>query len=354
MLDDKSRVILFWFSIGMIVVVVIVALVTLVQAWGRGISEESPLTISPDEIRLCLGESHEFTVGGIVEDDAELEWRATGGTISASGRFTADFVADDEPGDYVITVIRSNPRQIVDAVVHVAVCTPTPVPSPTPIPTLTPIPSPTPTPTPEPTSVPTDSRGDVGAYESGVPVEGVPPGVDIRSASVGTDLRVDLKSTVGVPEELIGWLAEGEVLLWIVLYEPIPDPPVYTDWLFVLDLDGDIATGRPAGAARINPDLGDEVVVGALYDPTIAEYSPYFLVWDSAEGSWVDGPDGMRFYMGESRTVVGFALPLETLTQAAEGTTGVMFAPEAAKGRAAVLSFAGEQTVVDFYPDRPQ
>ena len=354
MLDDKSRVILFWFSVGMIVVVVIVALISLLQAWGRGAAEESPLTISPDEIRLCLGESHQFTVEGIVEDDAEVDWRATGGTISASGRFTADFTASDGPDDYVITVIRSNPRQIADAVVHVAACTPTPVASPTPIPTLTPIPSPSPTPTPEPTPSPTDSRGDVGAYENGVPVEGVPPGVDIRSASVGTDLRVDLGSTAGVPEELIGWLAEGEVLLWIVLYEPVPDPPVYTDWLFALDMDGDIATGRPVGAARVNPDLGDEAVIGALYDPTIAEYSPYFLVWDPAQGSWVDGPEGMRFYIGESRTVVGFALPLGTLTQAVAETTGVTFVPEAAKGRAAVLSFAGEQTVVDFYPDRPE
>lgn len=354
MLDDKSRVILFWFSIGMIVVVVVVALVTLVQAWGRGVSEESPLMISPDEIRLCLGERHQFTVEGITEDDAEVEWRATGGTISASGRFAADFTASDEPGDYVITVIRSNPRQIADAVAHVAVCTPTPVPSPTPIPTLTPIPSPSPMPTPEPTPSPTDSRGDVGAYDSGVPVEGVPVGVDIRSASVGTDLQVDLQSTAGMPEELIGWVTEGEVLFWIMSYEPIPNPPVYTDWLFALDLDGDIATGRPAGSARVNPDLGDEAVVGALYDPTIAEYSPYFLVWDPAQGSWVDGPEGVRFYIGESRTVVGFALSLETLTQAVAETSGVTLAPEAAKGRAAVLSFAGEQTVVDFYPDRPQ
>ena len=42
----------------------------------------------------------------------------------------------------------------------------------------------------------------------------------------------------------------GEVLLWITLYEPIPAAPtVFTDWLIALDLDGDRATGRPAGAA---------------------------------------------------------------------------------------------------------
>ena len=352
MLDDKSRVILFWFTIGMIVVVVIVALFTLLRACG-GPVEESPITINPAEIGLCLGEQRQFTVQGIDEDDAEISWRANGGAISESGPFTANFAAGDEPGDYVITVIRKGPRQVADATVHVSACTPTPTPSPTPIPTPTPVPSPTPAPTPEPTPSFNDPRGDVGAYDSGAPVEGVPAGIDIRIASVGTDLRLNLQSTAGVPAELTGWAVEGEVLLWLTLYEPVPSPPAYSDWLFVLDLDGDAATGRPAGSARINPDLGDEAVVGVLYDPASGEYTPYFLVWDTTQGSWTDGPEGIRFYLGESRTVIGLALPLETLTQAVAQTTGVTLVPGVVKGRAAALSVVGEQTVVDFYPDRP-
>jgi hypothetical protein len=352
MLDDKSRVTLFWFTIGMVVVVVIVALFTLLRACGGSLQGESPLAVSPAEISLCTGDQHQFTVEGIDEDGVEVSWRANGGTISKSGPFTADFTAD-EPGDYVITVIRQNPRHVADATIHVSACTPTPTPSPTPIPTLTPTPSPTATPTPEPTPSLNDPRGDVGAYENGAPVEGVPAGVDVRAASVGADLRVNLQSAAGVPEELAGWAAEGDVLVWITLYDPIPSPPAYGDWLFVLDMDGDVATGRPAGSARINPDLGDEAVLGVLYDPASAEYAPYFLVWDPAQGGWVDGPEGMRFTLGQSRTVIGFALPLETLTTAVTQTTGVTPVLGAVKGRAAALSVSGEQTVVDFYPDRP-
>ncbi|MDY7076911.1 MAG: hypothetical protein SXV54_08295 [Chloroflexota bacterium] len=349
MLDDKSRVTLFWFTIGMIIVVAIVAIITLLQACGRPMTEESHLVINPSEISLCLGGQHQFTVEGNVADDAEITWKATGGTIGESGLFTAG----DEPGNYTITAIRSKPRQITDAVVHVGACTPTPFPTPLPSPTPTSIPTPTPTPTPEPTPSPADPQGDVGAYESGAPVEGVPAGVDIRIASAGADLKVNIQSTAEAPPELAGWAADGEVLLWITLYEPVPDPPIYTDWLFALDLDGDIATGRPAGSARINPDIGDEAVVGTLYDPNTGEYAPYFLVWDPAQGSWTDGPDVVRFTLSDSRTQVGLALPLEVLTQTLAQVSGLTIVPETVRGRAAVLSFVGEQAVVDFYPDRP-
>ncbi len=353
MLDDKSRVILFWFTIGMIVLVVIVALTTLLRACGGPLQGESPLAINPVEISLCLGEQRQFTVEGIEEEDAELSWRTNGGTISESGPFSAIFVADGEPGDYIITVIRRSPRQVTDATVHVTACTPTPTSTPTPIPTPTPLPSPTPTSTPVPTPSFDDPRGDVGTYDAGLPVDGVPIGADIRIASVGTDLRLDLQPAAGVPTDLAGWAAEGDALLWITLYDPIPNPPAYTDWLFALDLDGNVSTGRPVGSARINPDLGDEAVVGVLYDPASGEYAPYFLVWDPAQGGWTDGPEGIRFTLGQSRTVIGLALPMETITNTVAQTTDVTFVPGAVKGRAAVLSVAGEQTVVDFYPDRP-
>ncbi len=357
MLDDKSRVILFWFTIGMVVVVVIVALATLLRAWGGPLEDESPLAINPAEISLCLGEQHQFTVEGIgedeSEDDVEISWRASGGTINESGPLAANFTTDGEPGNYIITAIRRGPRQVADATVHVNACTPTPTPSPTPIPTPTPLPSPTPMPTLEPTLSFDDPRGDVNAYDGGAAVEGVPASADVRIASVGPDLRVNLQPAAGIPAELAGWAVEGEILLWITLYEPVPNPPAYSDWLFVLDLDGNVATGRAAGSARINPDLGDEAVLGVLYDPASGEYTPYFLVWDPAQGGWSDGPDGIRFYLGESRTVIGMALPLETLTQAASQTTGVTLVPGAVRGRAAALSIVGGQMVVDFYPNRP-
>jgi hypothetical protein len=176
--------------------------------------------------------------------------------------------------------------------------------------------------------------------------------VDIRAASVDADLRVALQTTARVPAELSGW-AEGEVVLWIALYDAIPDPPAaYTEWIFALDLDGDVGTGRPVGSVRINPDIGVEVTVGVYYDPVKGAYGYYSLVWDPAQGSWADGPAGIHYILSESRTLIGFALPLETLTQSAAQVTGVTFVPGAARGRAAALAVEG-QNVIDFYPDRP-
>jgi hypothetical protein len=335
----------------MIILVAAVAVITILRACGNVMSlEESPLPISPGEVSLCLGEQHQF----VAEGGIDVTWKATGGTISETGFFTAG----DAPGDYIVTAMQSKPRQIAEAIVHIAACTPVPSPEPSPTPTPTPIPTPTPTaePTPEATvPSPADRQGDVGTYASGAPVEAAPEGVDIRSASVGTDLRIDLQPTAGVPMELAGWATEDEVLLWIALYEPIPEPPmVYTDWLFALDLDGDMATGRPAGTSRINPDLGTEAAIGVSYNPASGEYEPYFWIWDPAQGDWEVGPEATRSYLSDSRTLIGLALPLETLTQNVAQIAGVTVVPEAVKGRAAALSYAEQQGVVDFYPDRPE
>jgi len=344
MLSDKARVILFWFTISMIALVAVVAVVTILRACGRSLPQASPLDISPAEVSLCPGEQRQFTV----EDDVEVTWDATGGTISGGGLF----IAGDVTGDYTATATQRGARRTGEATVHVVACTPTPTPQPSP----TPVPTPTATPTPEPTlSLSVDPQGDVGTYESGAGVEAPPAGVDIRAASVGTDLRVNLQPTAGVPAELAGWATQGEVLLWITLYEPVPATPVaYTDYLFVLDVDGNTSTGRPVGAARINPDLGTDAAVGVSYNPASGQYEPYFWTWDPAKAEWAIGPAVVRFYLDGSRTVIGLALPLETLTQNVVQTTGVTLAPEAVKGRAAAVSYMGEQAVVDFYPDPPQ
>jgi hypothetical protein len=334
MLNDKSRVTLFWFSIGMIIVVVLVAVITLLRACGRPGLTEPPLTVSPAEVNLCPGESQSFTVSG----DVQVSWEATGGTISEGGTFTAG----GTPGEYAVTASESDSRRIAKALVYVVACTPTP--------------SPTPSPTPEstPTPLSPDPPGDVVTYDTAALAEGYPNGVDIRDASIRPNLRVRLESTRDAPEELADWVEEGEVLLWITFYQPIPDPPPYFDWLFSLDVDGDTATGRPVDSARINPDLGDDAVVGVLYDSAEGQYAPYFLAWDSTEEAWVDGPEEVRFYIDDSRTLIAMALPLETLTQTVAETTGATLASDAIKGRAAALSFAGEQRVIDFYPDRPE
>ncbi len=248
------------------------------------------------------------------------------------------------------------------ATATVAALTPKPTntPAPTETPTVPPAETPTLEPTLEPTSTPTptplaDPQGDVGVYGSGEPVEDSPAGVDIRAASPGSDLRVALQPGEETPTELAEWVAEGEILLWIALHEPVPDPPTqYMEWLFALDLDGDLATGRQPGAARINPDLGMEAAIGAYYNLSNQDYAAYLLVWDPEQGGLTPQLGPVRFTLDESRTLIGLALSLETLTQAVAQTAGVTVAPEAVKGRAAALADVAGLRVIDFYPDRPE
>jgi hypothetical protein len=178
--------------------------------------------------------------------------------------------------------------------------------------------------------------------------------VDIRTGSIGADLRVVLQPDDAVPDELAGWAGAGDVLLWISLYEPIPDEPVaYTEWLVALDLDGSSETGRSPGQARINPDLGDEAAIGLSYDAASATFSTYFLAWNSQTGEWASGPEQVRYLISDDRKLIALALPLQTLTDVVAQTSGVTVLPAAVRGRSAVLSYVGDQAVIDLYPDRP-
>lgn len=352
-LTDRARGILFWVTISLIALVAIVIMVTLVRAVTRIVSSNRELpTLAPSEVNVCAGKQQQFAT----TDDGDVTWEATGGTISEDGVFTAG----DKSGDYAVTVSRGWLVRESEAIVHVILCTPAPTLMPTAVVTSTPIPAtpgPTDTAIPEATVSPAgaDARGDVGSYETGAPVADVPPGVDIREASPGSDLRINLQPSLGVPESLAGWPDEDEILLWISLYEPISSPPTaYTDWLFAIDADGDVATGRPAGSARINPDIGDDAVLGVTYDAATGEYDPYLLVWDAAQEQWIVGSEPPRYIIGETGTVIALAMPLETLAQTLSETSDVTLLPDGAMARASVLSYVGEQRVIDFYPDRPE
>ena len=74
---------------------------------------------------------------------------------------------------------------------------------------------------------------------------------------------------------------------------------------------------------------------------------------DPGQGNWQGNCEAVRYYLNGARTVIGLALPLETLTQTVAQVTGVTLAPDAVKGRVAALA-TGEQTVIDFYPERPE
>jgi hypothetical protein len=351
MLNDRARIILFWLTIGLMVVVAVLAAVTILRACG-GLPTRTgpPPSITPPEISLCQGDQQRFAVEG----DVQVSWDATGGTISDEGVFTAG----DTPGDYTVSAAREDSGQAAGAIVHVVACTPTP--TATPLPTAIPTTAPTATPGSESAESATpsagvDPQGDVGAYETGAPVEAPPAGVDIRAASPGSDLRTNLQPTDGVPAELADWREEGEAFFWISLYDAVPEAPTsYSNWLFVLDADGDTETGRPVGSRRINPDLGDEVAVGVSYNTNTGAFEPYSLVWNTDSDEWATGPE-VRYTFGESRTVVGLALSLEGLEAALSETAGITLTGEAVPGRAAAESYTADgERVIDFYPDLPE
>jgi hypothetical protein len=341
MLGEQTRKVLFWVSVLVVVVVTVSGMVSVLRLLIRPSEGALPLQVTPAETVLCTGQQVAFSVEPELED---LEWAVTGGgEISPDGNYSAG----ELPGDYEVQVAGPRRGQRGRAVVHIVVCTPTP--TITPVPTAMPSPTPTPAPTPLPAA---DPEGDVQIYGSRAPAAAPPAGVDIRNASVAADRRVTLQAVEGIPVELSGWATEGEALLWVALYQPVPNVlSARTDWLFALDLDGDSATGRPVGSARINPDLGMEAAVGLSYDPASGAYESYLLIWDPAVGNWETGPDVVRFVFDDSRTLVALALPVDTLQEEAARVTGVTLNPEAVVGRAAAVSYTTPETVIDLYPD---
>mgnify|MGYP001071347966 CR=1 FL=1 len=351
-LNDRARIILFWFTIALMLAVAGLAALTILRACGGlPVQTEPPLTITPPEVSLCPGEQQQFAVEG----DVDVTWEANGGTIDEQGVFTAG----DDTGDYTVTATREESGRAAGAIVRIVACTPTP--TSTPLPTVPPTATPEPTTAPEPTeSAETppgglDPSGDIGAYETGDPIESPPTGVDIAAASIDPDSSIAFQPTADPPAELAGWSEEGEAFFWISLYDAIPDPPLsYMNWLFVIDTDGDTETGRSAGSRRINPDLGDEVAVGISYNANTEAYEPYALVWDTEDEAWATGPD-VRYTFGESRTVVGLALSVEALEEAITEAGAAPLVAEAAKGRAAAETYLADGTrVIDFYPSLPE
>jgi hypothetical protein len=335
MLTDRARGILFWFTIAMILTVAILAILFIFNRCSRLLSQpvEVSLSVAPAEKELCVGQQHQFTFTG---DDQVVTWAVTegGGTITQSGLYTAETAA----GDYTVTVTGRDSKKTATAVVRVKACTPTATPVSTVAATATPVPEPT-------VAFVPDAQGDVVDYNTGAPVEGAPTGLDIQAASVAEGLRVTLQPGGVAPDELAGWAAEGEALMWIQLFEPVPEGSRIR-WFIVLDVDGNGDTGRSPGTLDINTDLGDEIAV--MIEHGTGQVTAW--VWDNASG-FVDGPAGARYTVTESRTVVGFALPLDAFAQAVSERAGVTVVPEAVKGRVAADAFIGEQRVIDYYPN---
>ena len=344
LVNDRTRIVLFWFTIGLMLVVAVLAGLAILRACGGlPVQREPSPSIVPSQASLCPGQQQQFSV----QEDLSVRWQATGGSIDADGLFTAG----ENPGAYSVTAEVEGSHRAAAAVVNVVACTPPP--TATPAPTSTPTPPPTPTATPSITpSLDLDPQGDVVTYADGEPVESPPPGVDLRGASIDPDLSVALQPTDGVPEELVDWWEEDEALLWVSLYEPVPDPPARTmNWLVVIDVDGSAETGRPTGSRLINPDIGDEVALGVTYNNTTETYEPYSMVWDGSQ--WATGPQ-IRYTFAEDRTVIGMAVSLEALEQALARVDAAALVPGEARARAAAETYLGDGTrVIDFYPDLP-
>lgn len=348
-LNDRTRIILFWVTIALMLGVAVLAAVTILRACG-GLPTQTapPFTIAPPDVTLCTGNQQQFAV----ENDIDVTWEATGGTISPDGVFTAG----ENPGDYTVTASDQDSRRAAGAIVHIVACTPTPTatPVPTMAPTATPEPTHTATPT-APVSGTADAEGDIGEYETGEAIESPPTGIDISAASLEPDKSLVLESGDDLPDELADWTEDGEVLFWMSLHDPVLESPSsYMSWLFVVDTDGNTETGRPVGSRRINPDLGDELAIGVSYDANTDAYEAYALVWNTEEESWATGPD-VRYTFGESRTVVGLAISLEALEEAMAEVDAAPLAPDAAQARAAAETYLADGTrVIDFYPNLPE
>ncbi len=228
-------------------------------------------------------------------------------------------------------------------------------------PTLALSPTPTATAISTVTLPPADPPSDIVYYDvadMNQLVENPPVGIDIRSASVADDMRVNLQlAAEDIPAQLSSCavLTDSEALLWIESYDPIVPETLASDfyWLFVLDLDGDVDTGRPSGTTAINPDLGYEAAVYVEYSNY--EFSSYFLIWDAANAGF--SPlisEGVRDCLSESGTFIGIVLPLNVLGQKVEELAQVTPNFDAVKGRAAAETYVdGVRRVIDFYPNLP-
>jgi len=348
-LNDRARIILFWVTIALMLAVAVLAGVTILRACGGLPTRTEPaFSIAPPDVTLCTGGQQQFAV----EDDVEVTWEATGGTISQDGTYTAGA----SPSDYTVTASSETSGRAAGAIVHIVACTPTP--TATPLPTIPPTPTPEQTPSPGPTvtvSSSPDSQGDLGEYETGAPIESSPSGIDIADASIGPEQGLSLEPADDLPDQLADWGEEGEMVFWLSLHDAVPDPPPgYMNWLFVVDTDGNTETGRPVGSRRINPDLGDELAVGVSYNTEDEAYEPYALVWDTEGGAWATGPE-VRYTFGESRTIVGLALSREALEESIAAVGTASLSPDEARGRAAAETYLADGTrVIDFYPNLPE
>jgi hypothetical protein len=363
-----------WVIGGFILLAVFVtALVVVSLLLSGGFGLPATFQVLPGEVTLHPKEGWQFRA---VSDDRLMpgvKWTATGGVIGSEGFYTAP----DIPGDYQIIAQHPSSDYRAAATVHVVAVggvTAEPSPSPTEAaaiiqPTAAPtvaavaLTSASPTSAPIPTQTPApmpatflDGAGDLVNFDTLEPVAIAPPGTDIRAACFDDGRRLVRAVPEGLAGEIGDWDTEKNVILWIMFHEPIPTAAdMERFWLFALDTDGSVTTGRPVDEGKINPDIGAEVTVGVHSNPAAGiELIPYVLVWNArlitSEPQAVD----IEARLNAARDVLFIRISAEQLAAAIRTLSGVEPNWDQTVGRALATATTGEGLVADFAPERPQ
>lgn len=248
-----------------------------------------------------------------------------------------------------------------------ATATLSPTPTFTPVPTETPIPIPTYTPAPPtftPTSRPTltpvafvnDPAADAVDFNTLTPLTTTLAGVDIQAASFDENGHL----LENLPEELAtqvaDWAPAENLILWMKLQTAVPmkrEGAIY--WLFALDTDGNLETGRPVGDGQINPDMGAEITLGVYSDPTDElQFQPYMQIWDQVRAESRRYELTMEVELSPKRDVLFLRVSKAKLTELLAELSYVKPAWEKTIGRAATLFDTGSGLAIDFCPEIPK
>ena len=144
------------------------------------------------------------------------------------------------------------------------------------------------------------------------------------------------------------------------LYEPIPEAPdtPFASWHFILDLDGDPATGFPGSQRPVGvfPELGVDLWADLLWSDR--RFIPVFFVGRSGIEHLDIGPDLGSATLSADRTRVLFQIPVEPLEQVLSDQYGKEFhVDETRLDWVAVTNYIGsdldfDDPPSDFFPDR--
>jgi hypothetical protein len=360
-----------WVIGGFILLAILAtALIAVNLLFSQGFGLPATFQILPGEVTLHPGQGWQFQAVAGNRLMPGVKWTATGGIIGAEGFYTAP----DIPGDYQVIAQHPNSDYRTAATVHVVTgenattepnlvepAEPTqPTMAPTALsPSLTPMPpSPTPVPTqPSTFALPAylDDSGDLVDFDTLAPIEFAPPGSDIRLACFDEARQLVRTIPVEVAAEVGDWDTEGSLILWIAFYEPVPTvPDMERYWLFALDTDRNIATGRPMDDGKVNPDIGVEVTIGVHSNPAAGiELAPYMFVWNAGLKNSEPRTMDIEVRLSTTRDALFIRVPTELLADTIRTLSEVEPNWDQTVGRALAMATTSEGTVADFAPERP-